>query len=126
MAIYAVRTTYYLCEKPDGTLHYKKEKIQVEASVQTIISTIYKVQVSRDVTDVRYVSDLPKDMRVYHPGVLQYLSPKDAEKLSSDKFSVDRLVHSDDSYYGSTIAYDSCKMLIKHQHVFFTDIPPFF
>ena len=58
-----------MCEKPDGKLQYKKEKIQVEASVQTIISTIYKMLVSRDVTDVRYVSDLPKDMRAYHPGV---------------------------------------------------------
>ena len=71
------RTTYGACERgPDGTIIYKVEKLKADAGVQTIISTIYKVQVSLDVTDVRYVAELPKDLRtfhVWHPGVRRYM-----------------------------------------------------
>ena len=125
------RTTYGACEKgPDGKINYRVKKIMAECSVQTIISTIYKIQVTSDGKEVRYVAELPKDLRTFHvlhPAVQRFIPQKYIDKIFDKKMHLNSVIHA------SMVRTDTPRVIKtridgndRKPRVFFTYTPHFF
>ena len=125
------RTTYGACEKgPDGKINYRVKKIMAECSVQTMISTIYKIQLTSDGKEVRYVAELPKDLRIFHvlhPAVQRFIPQKDVDKIFNKKMHLNSVIHA------SMVRTDAPRVIKtridgtdRKPRVFFTYTPHFF